>query len=288
MAFILTPRFAPVYQQQCSNPWSCAPARPQYSYRRVVRPAVPSFVPFLSQVDELLSALDQEAQREALREAHRQRQQRKRIFRAHFNVHENEEGYQVDGEVPGFEQSNIEIEVTDAHTLRVAGNTANKSETQPQSESHPTAEPKAIEPETAESTETAQDDTMEGVTLNEHESHSDTESHKSYQATVEDDFEDLGAETSSTISSRSNTPSEPKEPKGKEKAVDDSAATETAVQPQPQPETEEYQFHGSFERTFRFPERIDAATVKASLKNGLLSITVPKAKAPEVRRILIQ
>jgi HSP20 family molecular chaperone IbpA len=288
MAFILTPRFAPVYQQQCSSPWSCAPARPQYSYRRVVRPAVPSFVPFLSQVDELLSALDQEAQREAqreaLREAHRQRQQRKRIFRAHFNVHENQEGYQVDGELPGFEQSNIQIEVTDAHTLRVAGNTEKKSEEQPQPEA--TAEPRAIEPQTTESTETAQDDTIEGVTLNEQESHSDTESHKSYQATVEDDFEDLGAETSSTISSGSNTPSEPKEPKGKEKAVDDS--TETAVQPQPQPETEEYQFHGSFERTFRFPERIDASTVKASLKNGLLSITVPKAKAPEVRRILIQ
>ncbi|KAF1960016.1 HSP20-like chaperone [Byssothecium circinans] len=291
MAFFLTPRFTPAYQQ--CNPWSCAPARPQYAYRRVSRPSFPDFVPFLSQVDELLSELD----REARREAHRQRQQRKRIFRAHFNVHENNEGYQVNGEVPGFEQDNFEIEVTDANTLRVAGNTEKKTEQQSQPEAAP-AEAKAIEPQTTE-TKTTQDDTMDGETLNEpeQETHSDTASHKSYQATVEDDYEDLGAETSSTLSAVSTT-SQPKEPKGKEKAVDEPATTENAALAQPQPEApaqqrqepeeDEYRFRGSFERTFRFPERIDAANVTASLKNGLLSITVPKAKAPEVKRILIQ
>lgn len=247
-----------------------------------------------------MSALDQEAQREAQREAYRQRQQRKRIFRAHFNVHENQESYQIDAEVPGFEQHHIDIEVTDANTLRVAGNTENKPTQQQQPEINSTAEVKAIEHEAVNTSEDVQNDTMEGVTLNEPEpeSHSDTSSHKSYQATVEDDFEDLGAETSSTLSSRSNTPSEPKEPKGKEKAVDNFTATQAAdqskfqpearVQDQQQPDTEEPQFHGSFERTFRFPERIDAAAVKASLKNGLLSITIPKAKAPEIRRIMIQ
>ncbi|KAF2635893.1 HSP20-like chaperone [Massarina eburnea CBS 473.64] len=282
MAFFLTPRFAPTYQQQCS-PWSCAPVRPQYSYRRLSRPSFSNFVPFLGEVDELLSELA----REERREAHRQRQQRNSILRAYFNVHENNEGYQVDGEVPGFEQDNIEIEVMDAHTLRVAGNTE-KTEPQPQPKAAP-EEVKAIEPET---NETPQTDSMEGVTLNEpeQEAHSDTSSQKSYQATVEDDFEDLGAETSSTLSVNSSA-SDPKEPKGKEKAVEP-----VSVQPQPEapaqqrqrPEEDEHRFHGSFERTFRFPERIDAATVKASLKNGLLSITVPKTKAPEVRRILIQ
>jgi hypothetical protein len=51
---------------------------------------------------------------------------------------------------------------------------------------------------------------------------SDTQSHKSYQVTVEDDFEDLGVETSSLISasSRPSSPSEIKEPKGKEKVVE--------------------------------------------------------------------
>jgi hypothetical protein len=140
---------------------------------------------------------------------------------------------------------------------------------------------------------------MDGVTLHEPETerpasptHSETSSNKSYQATVEDDFEDLADEFASARAA-------PAEPKGKEKAVDEPTAnTERAVQAQPQPEApvqqqqqpenNEWRFQGSFERTFRFPERIDAAGVRASLKNGLLSITVPKVKAPEARRILIQ
>lgn len=293
MAFFLAPRFAPAYTAQQCNPWACAP-RPQISYRRVVRPSYPSFAPFLSEVDELISALDQEARREAARrEAHRQRQQRKRIVRASFNVHENQEGYQIDAQIPGFEQEHIEIEVTDDNTLKLSGNTERKTEQQPQP-TEPTIETPADAVE-------APHEAMDGITLNEPEetarsgaatpTHSDTESHRSYQATVEDDFEDLGAETSSTISAHTDSEA-PKEPKGKEKAVEEpsTANTETAVQQQqPQPEDEsESRFYGAFERSFRFPERIDAANVTATLRNGLLSINVPKAKAPAVRRIMIQ
>lgn len=298
MAFFLTPRFAPAYTAPQCSPWACAP-RPQQSYRRVVRPSFPSFAPFLSEVDEIISALDQEARREAVRrEAHRQRQQRKRIVRAHFNVHEQQGGYQVDAEIPGFEQEHIEIEVTDDNTLRLSGNTERKAETQPQPAEAVTETP-AIEAEPQH----------DGVALNEDQdttaagaatpTHSDTESHKSYQATVEDDFEDLGAETSSTVSAHTDFEA-PAEPKGKEKVVEEPATTNTdtafqqqaqleaIAQQQQQEEAEEWRFHGAFERTFRFPERIDAANVTASLRNGLLSINVPKAKAPEVRRILIQ
>lgn len=284
MAFFLTPRFAPAYTSPQCNPWACSP-RPAQAPRHVSRPDFTSFAPFLSQVDELLSKID----REARREAHRQRQQRKRIARAHFNVHENNGGYQVDGEIAGFQQDHIEIEVTDDNTLKVTGDTDRKAE---QSQASTSA------PETLPLEEPAQDETMEGVTLNEPElgraaspAQSDTSSNKSYQATVEDDYEDLGDEFTSTHSA-------PTEPKGKEKVVDEPAAnTETTVQQQHQPEAptqqqqsenDEWRFEGSFERTFRFPERIDAAGVRASLKNGLLSITVPKAKAPEVRRIVIQ
>jgi len=45
---------------------------------------------------------------------------------------------------------------------------------------------------------------------------------------------------------------------------------------------------GSFTRSFSFPARVDQDAVKASLKNGILSITVPKAPAPESRRINIE
>ena len=44
---------------------------------------------------------------------------------------------------------------------------------------------------------------------------------------------------------------------------------------------------GSFTRSFSFPARVKQDEVKAGLKNGILTITVPKAGAPESRRINI-
>ncbi|KAF1815913.1 HSP20-like chaperone [Eremomyces bilateralis CBS 781.70] len=45
---------------------------------------------------------------------------------------------------------------------------------------------------------------------------------------------------------------------------------------------------GEFHRTFSFPTRVDQEGVKASLKNGVLSISVPKAAAPKSRKISIE
>lgn len=45
---------------------------------------------------------------------------------------------------------------------------------------------------------------------------------------------------------------------------------------------------GSFTRSFSFPARVKQDEVKAGLKNGILSITVPKASAPQSRRINIE
>lgn len=45
---------------------------------------------------------------------------------------------------------------------------------------------------------------------------------------------------------------------------------------------------GEFHRSFSFPTRVDQDAVKASLKNGILSVIVPKAKAPQPRKINIE
>ncbi|KAF7193641.1 30 kDa heat shock protein [Pseudocercospora fuligena] len=45
---------------------------------------------------------------------------------------------------------------------------------------------------------------------------------------------------------------------------------------------------GEFARTFSFPARVDQDNVKASLKDGILSIVVPKAPAPSSKRISIE
>ena len=45
---------------------------------------------------------------------------------------------------------------------------------------------------------------------------------------------------------------------------------------------------GEFERRFSFPGRVDQDAVKASLKNGILSVVVPKIVRGETRRIVIE
>ncbi|KAJ6108441.1 hypothetical protein N7523_009764 [Penicillium sp. IBT 18751x] len=45
---------------------------------------------------------------------------------------------------------------------------------------------------------------------------------------------------------------------------------------------------GEFQRTFSFGQRVDQDAVKASLKNGILSITVPKAASASVKKITIE
>jgi HSP20 family protein len=45
--------------------------------------------------------------------------------------------------------------------------------------------------------------------------------------------------------------------------------------------------HGSFERAVRLPEFVDAERIDASFANGLLTVTVPKAKAAQPRKINI-
>lgn len=44
---------------------------------------------------------------------------------------------------------------------------------------------------------------------------------------------------------------------------------------------------GEFHRTFSFPTPVDQAAVAANLKDGILSVTVPKAKKHESRRIAV-
>ncbi|KAL4901121.1 30 kDa heat shock protein [Aspergillus multicolor] len=45
---------------------------------------------------------------------------------------------------------------------------------------------------------------------------------------------------------------------------------------------------GEFQRTFNFPTRVAQDDVKASLKDGILSVVVPKAAAPTAKKITIQ
>ena len=45
--------------------------------------------------------------------------------------------------------------------------------------------------------------------------------------------------------------------------------------------------HGSFERAIRLPEFVDSEGIEARFDNGLLTVTVPKARAAQARKINI-
>jgi HSP20 family protein len=45
--------------------------------------------------------------------------------------------------------------------------------------------------------------------------------------------------------------------------------------------------HGRFSRAFALPEPIDVDAVTAELKNGLLTLTIPKAGGRGARRIAV-
>jgi HSP20 family protein len=45
--------------------------------------------------------------------------------------------------------------------------------------------------------------------------------------------------------------------------------------------------YGKFHRAFTLPTSVDAGKIKATLKNGLLQVTLPKAEAAKPRQISI-
>lgn len=71
------------------------------------------------------------------------------------------------------------------------------------------------------------------------------------------------------------------------------AKTTPASKNEEKPEVPEAKFWvsersvGEFSRSFSFPVRVDLENVKASMKNGILSIVVPKSKKHEARKITI-
>ena len=95
---------------------------------------------------------------------------------------------------------------------------------------------------------------------------------KSHQPTVEDEPEAEGS-------------------KKEETAV---ATTETAQEVQKRPEESKFWLSersvGEYHRSFTFPAPVDHDSVKASLKNGVLSVVVPKAKPKrsQLKKITIE
>lgn len=209
-----------------------------------------AFAPFFRDFDSLFPS-----------EAFMPRPQRTRPFTPRFDVQEVPTAYELHGELPGIKQEDIDIEFVDANTLVIKGKTVRES-------SHTNdidvkgkgiegaSTPKAIAADNA--------------------SESSTNYHK---ATVEDDFVDAGAEKEGSATTATE---------GAPTPASTEVATTSAKEEQP---GHKYWVSersvGEFQRTFSFPGKVDQEAVKASLKNGILSIIVPKA-AKQERKIAIE
>jgi len=172
-----------------------------------------------------------------------------RSFAPRFDVKETKEAYELNGELPGIDQSDVNIEWSDESTLTISGHTERITKSTNAAPEAPETEFEVVTPESTEE----QSDTY-------------------HKPTVEDE----DAEASST------------------KATEGAATTVTKADKKPVAKTSEKSRYwvtersfGNFNRTFQFPSRVDHDGVKASMKNGVLQVLVPKAKALEPRRVVI-
>jgi len=178
-------------------------------------------------------------------------------FQPKFDVKELKDYYELNGELPGIDQRNVSIEWTDGNTLSISGRTETYTENG--------TPPKA-----------AIADTPAAGSLNDV---AETGSEASYvKPSVSDENED--GETS-TVAGETNalTPATTN--------ADQVTKHVEAAQPTAKYWVSERSV-GEFHRSFSFPTRVDHDTVKASLKNGILSVVVAKAKKPQPRKINIE
>jgi HSP20 family molecular chaperone IbpA len=194
-----------------------------------------------------------------------QRQQ-VRSFTPKFDLRETETAYELHGELPGVQKENVHIEFVDPQTLVVRGKVERTL-----TAGTPPAAP--IEDQKAEETT----DSAEDGVLVDH--HSDTASVHSHKATVEDDPED-GANTTASTEAQ-DTP-----------ATTVAEVAKPVEKPQ-KPVAPKHKYYiverniGQFSRAFAFPGRVDSESVSASLDNGILTVTVQKAKKHASRRISV-
>jgi len=201
---------------------------------------------------------------------HRGRRSYVPTFQPKFDVRETGESYELHGELPGIAKDNVQIEFTEPQTLVVRGRVERSY--------HAGTSPNDPQP--------VEDTVMTGAANEAAEGSETTEGRRnSHQATVVDENDaktsESGWEDVSETTKKVDEPAQVVE-KPTQKPVEKPAKpadkskywlTERSI--------------GEFSRSFNLPARVDQDGVSASLNDGILSITVPKAKKHEAIRISI-
>jgi len=201
---------------------------------------------------------------------HRQQSLRRHLlaetktFAPRFDIKETKTSYELHGELPGIEQKDVQIEWAEGNVLSIHGRTEYSRSEGPSDQSAEKA------------SEKVQEEGWETPEAPEHGSDAGSESHY-HKATVEDAAEPGESSTAPAAETE------------KKEVVKAPAAGE--VKKQQKPESKYWVTErsvGEFHRSFSFPALVDQENVKASLKNGILSVTVPKRAKQQVRRIQVE
>ena len=226
-----------------------------------------------------------------------------RNFQPRFDVREEQDAFRLQGELPGVDPKELTVEFVDRNTMIVKGRTVSQSEhgnrpeatEQQQAAVQDKGKEKAIgtsEPEASG----AANDAMETEPTSRPSTPGSTSSNY-HKATVEEtrdeadgDFVDVAAETSTPTIAQDTTGTTPAEQISSHESTHTTAAP--ATEAKQQQDSSYYWVSersvGEFKRSFRFPGQVDQENVKASLKDGLLEVIVPKAKEVRPRRINIE
>lgn len=223
--------------------------KPIHTYSSYTKPTMSLFPRFASEFSPLFRLMD-DYERHAFRHAN----QSIRTFSPKFDVKELKDSYELHGEFPGIEQKNINIEWTDANTLTISG----RQETVREEGERP----KNLIRQSGEDDDIAAD---------ENDNKGEVEHY--HKPTVEDE----GADTNTNNTTSETQIARKSEQQDIAKHNNNTPkfwVSERSV--------------GEFHRSFNFPARVDQDAVKASLKDGVLSIVVPKAKVVKGRKINIE
>jgi len=203
-------------------------------------------------------------------------------FSPKFDVRETAYTYELHGELPGLERENVNIEFVDPQTLVVRGRVERAYENKPQQPEETTVTPPA-EATPAQNEAEAEPE----VEVDWEDVKSTTSStHSNYHhPTVEDDAEERDARSSAPSKTATPAPEHSEVEKAPEAAA--PAPTPTPAKPA----SDRYWLHersvGEFSRAFSFAQLVNQASVTATLENGVLSVSVPKAPKHVVRRVAV-
>ncbi|KAI9164077.1 30 kDa heat shock protein [Paramyrothecium foliicola] len=181
-----------------------------------------------------------------------------RPWEPHFEAQETDDAFVIYGELPGLNKDHVTVEFPEPRKLVVSGNVERQS----------TPPTKPVEP-------LAQEPSVGIEAISE-----DTQSRSSYQATVEDDEEgdDFEVLSQSSKTSPEGQPAQSQQPSVEQ--ADQKQPAETPNAPSSYTKKE-------FSRYFTFPTHVNHEAVTADLKDGLLTVVVPKAKKPEPHRVFV-